>query len=169
MKYLKLFENRYQKIIYSCDEFVLEYNINDYFCMIMDYGQFSGIVGILDLIRKKSDKLNDPKLREIELRIRDINEGLSTFDLYDISTKLNNIYHYRTSNLAHFWGNEYNTFLPIDLYMNFTKEYYPKIQEVLKNNKIFGNIIDEFEVICKEIEEQLEPIEFYKNIEKYNL
>jgi len=169
MKYLKLFENRYQKIVYSCDEFVLEYNTNDYFCMSIGQSQFNGIVGILDLIRKKSNKLNDPKLREIKLRTRDIQEGLNTFDLYYFTTTLNNISHYRTSNLSHFWGTEYNEFLPIDLYMNFTKEYYPKIQDVLKKNNIFDDIIKEFEVICKEIEEQLEPIEFYKNIEKYNL
>ena len=47
------------------------------------------------------------------------------------------------------------TEIPIKVYMNLTFQYYPIIEDAIKNSKTLGDIIDKFTIIYKNIQEDL--------------
>jgi len=169
MKFLKTFEGcRKNKVLYTCPEFIIEYNENDAFCATTRNIQLGAIVYMAELIGQKSPRLRDPKLKGVEVRQKDINSDLIDYlNLYP--EKIKNIEQYRSGIMRHFWNNNYNENIPIDIFMEMTLRYTPIIAKAIKNVETLGDIINNFQIIYKELHNELMPIEVYTNANKYNL
>lgn len=167
MKHLKLFEKIVRTTtLYSCPDFTIEYNSNDVFCASTKNGSQRGAIPYMaDLIRKKSKFLDDTELREIVVRPRDIDSELDYLNLYP--EKIKNIKTYRSGPMRNFWDDKTNKNLPIEVFMELTLKYTPKIVDAIRGVKTLGNVIDNFKIIYKHLEE--EPIELYIAANKYNL
>jgi len=168
MKFLKYFEDRKNPIyiiLYVCDDFTIDYNSNDAFCATTKNSQQSAILYMADLISNNSKYLKDTKLRDVIVRSED--SQLDYLTLYHEQIK--NIKTFRSGVMKHFWGNEYNEKLPIDIFMKLTLKYTPIIADATKNAKTLGDIIDNYLVVYKLLHNELEPIEIYIDANKYNL
>ena len=123
----------------------------------------SAIFAMADLIRTKSKYLTVKKLRNIKITDNRREQDIEFLDLYDVRVK--NIEKYRTSQINNFLSKPDNenflmeddsiTEIPIKVYMNLTFQYYPIIEDAIKNSKTLGDIIDKFTIIYKNIQEDL--------------
>lgn len=165
---ITIFEKYIKSItLYRCKDFIIQINENNAFCMTSDFSDFSGILGMANLINENSQYLEDPKLREITLTDKFKNDDISYLELD--KEKIKNIKKYRSGVMCHFWDDEYNEKLPIDIFMEKTLKYYPKISYAIEKSNNLGDIIDRFKLIHEELFDELEPIDFYIQATKYNL
>ena len=128
------------------------------------------IISMADLVKDNSKYLNDPELRNIELREKDIVE--TTTQLANSITKyLDNIKKYRSSDINHFLDTVkvksfQENFIPEKVYMDLVIKYHPIIADAIYTSETLGDVIDNFKVIYKDINEELK---FNTITNKYNL
>jgi hypothetical protein len=168
MKYLKTYEKQALEtiILYEAPKFLITYNENDCFTYVYKtIGEKSAILAMADLIRRESKYLNDEKLRNIEIRKKDIE---FEDDLDDLSAeRIKNIKEYRSSRINHFINNK-NIIrtIPTSAYIDLTIKYYPIISNAIKESKTLGDVIDKFKIIYEKFNKS---IELYINVGKYNI
>ena len=119
----------------------------------------SAIFAMSDLIRTKSKYLTVKKLRNIKITDNRREQDIEFLDLYDVRVK--NIEKYRTSQINNFLSkpdnenflmeDDFINNIPNIVYMNLTFQYYPIIEDAIKNSKTLGDIIDKFTIIYKDI------------------
>ena len=156
MKFLKLYEDfgpggRRNVILYKCKKFKIEHNENNAFCATTKSSQQGAISYMAELIHDNSEKLDDPKLREVPVRPIDIYSELNYLDLNPKIQgvlqpgKIENIKHFRSGFMNHFWGDKYNKNLPIDIFMEFLLKYYPIIEDAIRDNVLLNLYVDYLE------------------------
>jgi hypothetical protein len=179
MKYLKTFEDQIirndveEKILYLGDNFRIIYNHNDLLCYdgVERTLQCSAILYMAHFIRNKNDVINDPELRKIKLRKKAKDYDIDSLTLDNIKYK--NIQIFRSSDIEYFIGHKLNgkwgkpdKGIPLNIYMDLTKKYYPIISEAIKKSNTLGDVIDEFKIIYKNI---MEELKFLLTVNQYNL
>ena len=177
MIYIKTFEaslsNRQRnKTLYKNADFSIDIASNNSFNFNSRMRSVGAIISMADLVKDNSKYLNDPELRNIELREKDIVE--TTTQLANSITKyLDNIKKYRSSNINHFL-NEFDSEdnltwthnIPEKVYMDLVIKYHPIIADAIYTSETLGDVIDNFKVIYKDINEELK---FNTITNKYNL
>ena len=170
MKYLKYFERR-ELVLYKNDDFRICYSSNDTFSYISKVKDSYAISAIPELIKSNSKYLSDDGLRNIVLRDKDINAELEFLRLYP--DKIKNIEKFHSGMLSGFLRGDrpmsmvvYKDGISDNVYMNLTFKYYPLLEDVVKNSKTMGDIIDGFTIIYEQLMKDL-PLEISK--EKYNI
>ena len=69
--------------------------------------------------------------------------------------------------LRYFLDRQTNNNIPPDVYMELILKYNPLVENAIRNVKTLGDVIDNFKIIYKQLEE--EPIDMYIAANKYNL
>lgn len=178
MKYIKTYEfgvdNRQRsKTLYKNDEFSLEISSNDSFNFNSKFVSAGAIIMMAELVKNDSKYLDDIKLKDVTLREKDI-EYEKNMLMNGINLYLGNIKEYRSSNINKFlncvdsYGRKTKSFdaIPEKVYIDLVLRYHPIIANAIERSKTIGDIIDNFKIIHKDINEDL------KNelmIHKYNL
>jgi len=174
MKYLKIFEkyttksyieksqksnaekHKYPIIIYKNDEFRIDCRKDGF----KGYGDnMTGkyaISSIIDLVGKNSKYLDDPEFRNIEIVKKDREMNLDLLKLYP--EKIENLRKNYTSQINGFLSNEDKNEIkkiPDNVYIKLTLKYYPILEKVIEESNIYGEIIDKYKIIYKELMDEL--------------
>lgn len=168
MKYIKTFELRKSKdkTIYENEDFKIGIHTDGgskYYASKVR--ESVATLMIATLVREKSKYLNDENFRNIEFSEKDIREILNLLELdpktlgYD---KLKNIKNNKSGCIRYFLDNDIFYSLSEKVHVFLIHKFYSIICDVIKECKTFGDVIDKFTTICKEMDEDL-------FLDKYNL
>jgi len=170
MKYIKYFElNPGRKYIelYSCDEFTISGDLDSNKSYHSRTTSTFAVTGLIDSVREDSKYLNDKKLRKIPISQKEINFFMDSLTL--TSAKIINIEEYRSGEVGEFISNDHEELkkmIPGSVYMELTFKYYPILEDVIKSCKTYGELIDKYKEIKKNI---LKDLEYLIAAYKYNL
>lgn len=166
MKYIKKYEKKRDKVLFSSDDFrIVKQGENDCLSYYSMFLAASAIIMMAELVYDKSKHINDEKLRNIPIREIDIEKQLGTFD--NMERRIPLLKEYKNGEINRFTNDDTLKSLPDDVYVDLCVEYYPIIIDAIKKSKTLGDVIDNFKPIVEEINEI--DFEMLVNVSKYNM